>query len=423
MLTLTQKRLRISMLLTGVLSATGAMARAQTVSADDNTTDGQIVAPVTVPVVPVSEMGTELFVPRHRISAIGTLEIKSDVVVKGPEVKLREVCRWAQENSASFLPIADTVIDHLDSKRPKRITLDSLRNTMKDAGINLGLVHFAGNTSCLVSCADPETNTPPDERTGLNQWIDQSKKRANDPTPPATPTPTSNLPGPASAAETASIVGSDAPASDTFHTLRDLLLQDLSERLNIPVEKLQMTVDAKDTALLNLSEPTFHFGIEPRRVRDLGRVSWDVSILTGKSTQKVSIDGEARAWEEQLMVVKPVSDRQVLRDDDVKERRALMDHIDDDQLLTRGQVVGQEAARDLRPGMVMTARMVETVPLARTGQYVSITLTQGGIQIKTVARALEAGSFGQTIRVKADDSNEVFTVTLTGPQTGVMGPG
>jgi flagella basal body P-ring formation protein FlgA len=183
-----------------------------------------------------------------------------------------------------------------------------------------------------------------------------------------------------------------------------------------------MSIDPKDTNLLNLSEPTFHFELEPQRLRDLGRVSWDVSILTGKSTQKVTVSGEARAWEQQIIVAKPASAGQLLRDEDISERRALVDHVDDDAVLTRSQVVGQLAARDLRPGTVMTARLVKSVPLAQVGQYISVKLTQGGIEVQTVAKALETGGYGESIRVKNEQSNEIFTVTLTGPQTGVMGP-
>jgi flagella basal body P-ring formation protein FlgA len=111
----------------------------------------------------------------------------------------------------------------------------------------------------------------------------------------------------------------------------------------------------------------------------------------------------------------------VLRDDDIIERRTLIDHIDDDPVLTRAQIVGQQASRDLRPGSVMTARMVESVPLAKVGQYVSIKLTQGGVQVQTVAKAMQSGSFGETIRVKNEATNEIFAATLTGPQTAVMG--
>jgi hypothetical protein len=167
----------------------------------------------------------------------------------------------------------------------------------------------------------------------VNRWIEQSANRNQAAAADA---------GPQLARAT--ISGSEISDAESVHTLRDLLLTDLSQRLNIPVNQLQMTVDPKDANLLNLAEPIFHFGLEPRRVRDLGKVSWDVTILAGKQPQKVTVSGEARAWEKQLVIAKPVSAKQVLRDEDVTERRVLMDHVDDDPVLTRDQVIGQQAS-------------------------------------------------------------------------------
>ena len=45
---------------------------------------------------------------------------------------------------------------------------------------------------------------------------------------------------------------------------------------------------------------------------------------------------------------------------------------------------------------------------------------QGGIQLKTSARALEGGAYGQSIRVRNDATKDVYEVTLTGPQAGMM---
>ena len=73
-------------------------------------------------------------------------------------------------------------------------------------------------------------------------------------------------------------------------------------------------------------------------------------------------------------------------------------------------------------GTVLTAKTVQAVPLARAGQFITITLSRGGVRIKTVGRAMEEGSFGQTIKVKNEATKDVYQVVLTGPQEGTMGP-
>jgi flagella basal body P-ring formation protein FlgA len=84
------------------------------------------------------------------------------------------------------------------------------------------------------------------------------------------------------------------------------------------------------------------------------------------------------------------------------------------------QTVGQQAARDLKPGTVMTGKMVDAAQLVKSGQYVTITLDQGTVKIRTVARAMENGAYGQTIRVKNEATREIYQVIMTGPQTATM---
>jgi flagella basal body P-ring formation protein FlgA len=66
---------------------------------------------------------------------------------------------------------------------------------------------------------------------------------------------------------------------------------------------------------------------------------------------------------------------------------------------------------------------VQAVPMVRAGELITITLTQGSVQIKSVARAMENGAFGESIRVKNEETRDVYQVTMTGPQAAEMEPG
>ena len=363
----------------------------------------------------VPDAGVEKFVPNITpIACSGTLQMLKSAEISGREIRVRQVVRWSEADSASFSSIADLVIDRFDESGNRRLSLDELRSTLTGAGVNLGLVRFVGPTVCLVSHSEvPEKPAPTDDHGVVQQWIDQKNKA------------TEVAGAPITATGEVSTDGGDVATSDSspFHSLRDRLLIDLAQRLNLPVDQMQMTFSPKDRTLLNLSEPAFRFDIQPIRVRDLGRVSWNVGIMTGDKQQTVEVDADARAWERQLVVEKAATYKQVIRDGDISEKRVLVDHLPDDHLLTRDQIVGQQAARDLKPGTVLTARLIDPVPLARNGQYVTVTLNEGGLQVRTVAKAMESGSFGQTIKVKSDQTQDVYDVTLTGPQQATMGPG
>jgi flagella basal body P-ring formation protein FlgA len=368
----------------------------------------------TIATARIPEAGMEKFVPNIApISCSGTLQMLKAAEIPGNEIRVRQVVRWSEADSASFSSIADLVIDRFDgSAGNRKLTLEELRSTLTGAGVNLGLVHFSGSGTCLLSHADVlAPAVPTDDRTVIQQWIDQKNKAAADAAPATQPT---------DLAVDGSSVGD--LESSPYHSLRDRLLIDLSQRLNLPVDQLQMTFDPKDRNLLNLSEPAFRFDLQPRRVRDLGRVNWDVTVVTGDKQHTVSVNADARAWQRQFVMEKAANIKQVIRDTDINQRRVLVDHLAEDQLLTRDQIVGQQAARDLKPGTVLTAKLIDPVPLARNGQYVTVTLNEGGLQVRTVAKAMESGSFGQTIKVKSEQTQDLYDVTLTGPQQASMGP-
>lgn len=396
-----------------------------------------------------SGQGAERFVPgTARFAAGATLELRGDATVIGAEVRLKQICRWSKSDSAVFAPVADLVICRLTSRAPFRaITVDEIRSTLHDAGVNLGVVKFAGPLSCTVGRSDAAY----DERSALRAWAQAKEDSGSGDKADATGKDDPQAPGPSDVATEDSITASSSQSptakGDTkiapvpvFHpavrsspatepaeasavkSLRSLLVNDLSTRLGLSLDQLQVTFNPKDEKLLNLSEPLFQFNIESRQVRDLGDVSWNVTVVTGGGSQKGVITAQARAWQNQVVVARPLSYHQVVRPADVTERRMLVDRMPYEPLLTTSQIVGQEAARDLKAGTVISNRMVDPVPLVKPGQLVTVSLDVGSVRVKTVGRAMESGAYGQTVKVRNETTRDVYEVIMTGPQEGTMGP-
>ena len=385
--------------------------------------------------VPAPAPAQEKFVPgTARFAAGVTLELRGEATVYGPEVKLRQVCRWAERDAGLFAPVADLVLARIPTGAPfQPVSIDHVRATLHDAGVNLAVVKFSGPTQCTVARSDVEY----DEQEALLQW---ARAKGGEVAPVATAAKgklqpardTEPAPTTAAAHEKAMPVVQETPTTteapdeaekSPVRTLRDALIEDLSVRLRVPADQLQVTFDPRDEQALRLAEPQFRFNLEPKRVRNLGVVAYDVQLVTdGGRAKKVSIAATARAWQRQVVLARPVTFRQTIRESDLAERRVLVDALDDDPLLTTKQVLGQQAARELRPGTVLTAKMVQAVPLARSGQFITITLNRGAVRIKTVARAMGEGSYGQAIKVKNEATKDVYEVVLTGPQEATMGP-
>jgi len=380
--------------------------------------------------IAVPNAPAEVFVPAE-YAAAGTLELRGEATIHGGEACLKQVCRWSEADAAMFLQVADLVVLHIDPKTSfKPITLAELRTILRDAGMNLGSVRFAGPTVCNVHRSDAQVD---DSNLTLEQWVEARRGvTASGPTVAAprgrdVPVSLSVTSDPIVAAAAmpatrpAAAARAAAAADRPVHNLRALLLNDLSIRVGIPVEQLVVSFNPANENLLNLSEPQFQFNLEARRVRNLGEVEWEVSVVANGSSRQAPIVALARAWQTQVIADKPLSYHQLIRSGDVLERRALIDRVSDEPLLTLDQCVGQQAARELKPATILTARMVDPVPLAKPGQLITIRANQGGVHLKTVARALEAGSFGQTIHVRNDMTNESYDVVLTGPQEGLVG--
>ena len=384
--------------------------------------------------------GAERFMPTTPGSMIGaTIELRAEATVVGTEIKLKQVCRWSDHDAAALAPLAEFTIGRVATGSPFRaLTLAELKSMLRDAGINIAAINFAGAASCTINRGD----TKVDGQNALAQWIDAKQGKTeslNNPVkigpklgeekakPQAAEEPQLASEKPAGPASSALVV-----EQKSFRTLRDALQSDLVERLGIPLVSLNISFKGSDERVLALSEPGFQFEIEPIRVRNLGEVAWTVKIRVPRApgsnegaadTQKVTVTANARMWQQQVITARPLTHKQVIREEDVADRRALVDRLPDDTLIGRSQAVGQMAGRDLKPGTVLTAKLVDPVQLVRAGQFVTININNGSVAVKTVARAMENGSYGQQIRVKNEATNDVFTVTLTGPQTASMTAG
>jgi len=340
--------------------------------------------------------GQEKFLRSDTASGVA-VELRGESTVIGQEIRFRQIARWSDTDKAVFEPLGELIVARFGDKQGvKSISIPELRTLLRDAGVNTSMMNFAGALSCTITRSDVEVA----QEKKLEQFV-ASK------TPDAVKTETK-------------VVEIAGDAGD--RSLRSILTADLASRLKIPAETLQITFRTEDEKLLRLAEPQFQFGINAQRVGDLGEVSWHVNVTSEGKVRRTFVQARAQAWQDQLVVVKPLGVGQILTDADVVERRILADSVSNDPLLKRDQAVGQQAARDLKAGNVLTGKLVDSVQLIRPGQYVTIEQNNGGVSVRIVARAIDGGKFGQTVRVKNETTREIFRVTVTGPQQGSINP-
>src|SRR5205085_306551 len=116
-------------------------------------------------------------------------------------------------------------------------------------------------------------------------------------------------------------------AESNTRLLRDLLIAEVAERFGLPVDSLQVRFSQEDEKVLSLADSTCKFDIVPRKQRNIGDITWDVTITSDKGRQKYSVSANVRAWQSQVIAVRPIANRQVIGESDVTEKRVLVDHL------------------------------------------------------------------------------------------------
>ncbi|HEY1683997.1 MAG TPA: flagellar basal body P-ring formation chaperone FlgA [Tepidisphaeraceae bacterium] len=331
---------------------------------------------------------------------IGTLELQSEATVYSSTITLKQICRWSHDDDAVFQPVADLVLSRFADQSFASVKADDILNMLQGAGVSPAAVRFTGSAACTVTRIDQ----PIDRTAALVQWT-QATEQSKSATQPS-----------ADNGLATSVASSSHHADSPISTLEDALTADLANRLQMPVDSLQIKFDPRDDKLLGMTNPPFTFEIAPSRLHNLGNVSWDITLRAGRSSQSAHIAAVARGWQNQVVTANSVQFNQIIRDTDLTEQRVLVDHLDDDQLLTKSQIVNQQAAMDMKIGTLITARKVAAVPMIRTGQLVTVNVRQGGICLQTQARALESATYGQQVHLRNETTKDLFQATVTGPE-------
>jgi len=222
----------------------------------------------------------------------------------------------------------------------------------------------------------------------------------------------------------ANVTDAETVATDTKQTpLVDLLMTDLSDKFKVPADQLDVHFDVRNQGDLLLTSPRCRFDIDSQRITTLGAVSWDVTIHSPNGQRSTTIVGTAHAWENQLVLTRPLSQGQTVLAKDVTSRRALIDDINGPAIATDpSQLVGQVLSRDMKKGDVLLIESVKSPPLVVQDQFVTVSIPHQGITIQTVARALDSGAKGETIRARNEATNEVYSVVVTDKAAGEIKP-
>jgi flagella basal body P-ring formation protein FlgA len=330
--------------------------------------------------------------------AVVTVELSNRVKASHDNITIGDVCRWSDQDSPMMEPFAGIVLMRLsDATGVRPVAISDIRSALRDAGANLISVHFTGAAKCAVTRGD----VTPEEIAKALAVIEE--------------------PAPAiqqKVGAAARPVVADIPQTP----LRDLLVSRLIQQISLPADRVQIEFSPADQATLALTSPNCTFEIDSSNAAGLGDVAWQVIVKTRAAEKRITIAAKARAWEEQLVLTRPLSRGQQIIHSDVISRRELVEKLSRDPVFEREQLVGQNAARDMKAGDVLIAADAAAPVVVNAGQFMTVSMKIGGSTVQTVARAMDSGAKDKVVRAKNEATGQIYQVVITGPDVGRVDP-
>lgn len=300
-------------------------------------------------------------------ASIVSVRLRDEATVSDQTVRLRDVAQWSGA-SGPLANFADLPVALIPTDGTRAVSIDEVRHMLRLAGANLARVELGGATTCIVSWSDAPSIALPARTT--------------------------------SSGVTVPVNGS----------LREHLMDQVRRELQLDDASMRIDFDLEQDALLSL--PASGLRITPLRRGNLAEWTW---YVRGESIPATQVRAHVAAWVEELFLTRPVSIAQPILPEHIELRRSLVERVSADPNLTLEGLQGVQAVRDLAVGTVLTSRMVQPVDHVRINQPVLVTVSTGDVEVNLTATAMQAGSLGQTVRLKNDVTREVFQARVTGP--------
>ena len=273
------------------------------------------------------------------------------------------------------------------------ITLEHVTAALVKAGIHPTQVLIRGSSRCLVSRpANPPVGGP------------STTRPATQPAGEETVEESASHPGPG--------------------TLEEVVSQHLGAKLAHLGGTPQIRYSPAVQRALALSSPRYAFQLRDRGDQVLGLISLEADVLEGgRIVDTVPIVAEV-ALNRPVVVARTAINRgQVIKAKNLMLAERRFTRVSDIGLSDLTSLLGQESRRYIERGSMLAARDVQARALVQRGDLVTVWVREGDLVVKSVAKALRPGIYGETIDVKSEATGETFAVTVTGPQTAEVSDG
>lgn len=331
----------------------------------------------------------------------GEIRIWPSCVVQGEAIHLGDVADVGGFAAGDREKLRDIIV----SAAPKAggdltVQTSDVRSALAEAHVNLADISLVGSSRCKVSRMHPTVATL-DKSSAPRHVRKISMGEAARP--------------------------QEIAARPTTATLESVLRDYIAARVGDTEGKVEVRFSPTCRSALQLAAARHHFDIRPREQTKLGLLTLEVQI-TGDDVapKQVPVVAEVSLTREVVVAKRPINRGETIEGRNLKlEQRRFTDY-SQIGVTDLAAVTGQQARQLIRPGEMLLDRILESKPVVRRGDPVTIWMRQGGLVIKASGRAQASGSLGERIEVAREGTKrkqDLIEAIVTGPATVTVGEG
>jgi flagella basal body P-ring formation protein FlgA len=314
------------------------------------------------------------------------VRIWEQATVVTPEIRLEQVATISgpakdMDTIKSFVLVSSLTNDQTVTLRAWEIS-----QRLSDAGFDANLIDVRGSAKCIVTFVAEKDNSLQEGPTAATS---------------ATSKPSTIKHGPASL---------EAKVYEVIE--RNLASKGLPEG-----SKVEIKFNATIRELLALTEPPYHFEIDPqqRSTNWLGLVSLKIRIYRNDDLlQTVPVLAQVQVKAQIAIAARTINSKAKLSNQDVEMSWREITSLSEKFITEMENLADQQAKRMIPPGTIITADMLEPLPLVKRGQLVTVLYNRDGLEIKLIGKVMQNGYRDDTVQVRNERSKEVFRAKVIG---------
>lgn len=350
--------------------------------------------------------GRELEAPRGEASVI--VHMRPSAQVTGASITLEDVCFLEWKGPPPSTGTAGS-IQRIIVASPRTaeativVELEQVVQALAQASIRPEQIQVTGPIRCEVRFArSADAGVIKSQDALLREWARQSAQANVSQAAPAPEAIPNDAP-----------VGESRPDFIGAHgTLGELVRRDLARQLGLSLESVHLKFAREDAQIIQRTDIAAD-KVQPLRISDLGQVAWTVEI----AGRPRAVLAEASATVTRALALRPIRAGQLIRATELDGQQVRIHRLAE-RGVTPAEAAGQEAAREVPAGELLSKQSLVPRVLVRRGQLVTVESMRSGIQTRVLAQALEDGVMGQLVKARSESSGEILHITMIAPQAG-----